>query len=124
MDVMYLRKSGERVLVFAYDIEHNLAAVYVPSKAASTPKNGGGWMRVKQSDLIPEEYYNKLANSFQSKTEKNKYKSRLQLVTATWRCTDGKEFDHADLELAIQHERELDDEGNEYYEGIYEDDVR
>lgn len=108
MDVMYLRKSGQRVLVFAYDVERGLATIFDPGMAASTPNNGGGWKKVKQSELIPEEYYSKPSNCFQSKTEKNKYKSRLQLVTATWRCSDGSEYDHADLEDAISHERELE----------------
>lgn len=113
MDVMYLRKSGERVLAFAFDVERGLATIFVPGTAASTPNNGGGWKRVKQSELIPEEYYNKFANAFQSKTEKNKYKSRLQLVSATWRCTDGAEYDHSELEEAINHERELSTSSDE-----------
>lgn len=69
--------------------------------------HGGGWQKVKLSNLIPEAYVSPGTGEYQSKTEKNRYKSRLQLVAATWRCTDGMEFDHTDLDYATEHEREL-----------------
>lgn len=93
--------------MYAYDPQSNYAVIYDPYLASKSIGNGGGWQKVKLSNLIPDAYFSPAAGAYQSKTEKNKYKSRLQLVTATWRCTDGEEFDHADLELAIEHEREL-----------------
>lgn len=105
---MFYRKRKRAVEVYAYDIINNLALIFDPSVAAKNPGNGGGWEKIKLSALIPIQYINPITGSYQSKTEKNYYKSKLHLVSATWQCTDGKLFDHKDLELAIEHEREIE----------------
>ena len=117
MEVMYLRKKNRRVEVYAIDAVNGMAVIYDPCVAAGNPGHGGGWQRVKLSSLIPEKYYNPITGDFQSKTEKNHYKSRLQLIAATWQCSDGEVFDHADIELAINHERELDAEHKQNQNG-------
>lgn len=113
MDAMYLRKKNRRVEVYAYDMANNAALVFDPSIAARNTGNGGGWQRVKLSALIPIQYISPNTGAFQSKTEKNYYKSRLHLVSATWQCTDGTIFDHSDIEKAIEYERSLDTENTE-----------
>ena len=114
MDVMYNKKTGERVEVFAIDVDHNTAMFFNTSLAA---KNGGnGWQKAPMKQLIPEAYYEPKSGTYISKTERNEVKSRLHLVDAIWECEDGVRFTHKDIDSAIEHQRSImnkEDETNE-----------
>lgn len=47
------------------------------------------------------------SKDYVSKTKKNKAKARMQLLDATWRTTDGRLWNHSDLDAAVDHELAL-----------------
>ena len=103
MDIMYHRKTGERIEVYGFDVDHAVALYYDPKIAKGN--GGNGWQKIQTKLLIPADYFNK--GSFVSKTERNAIKSKLKLIDAIWECEDGTRYDHASLEDAIEHQREL-----------------
>lgn len=105
MDVMYDRKTGQRLEVFGIDVDHN-TAIYYDSRLASS-NGGNGWQKIQVRHLIPEAYYDKAGRAFMSKTERNDIKSHLTLVDAVWQCEDGMRFTHKALDQAIEHQKEL-----------------
>ena len=70
-------------------------------------KNGN----VKISQLVPMDFPVD-CRGYVSKTRKNKAKSRLRIVDATWKTTDGTIWKHKDIDKAIQHELEIMDYEN------------
>lgn len=108
MEVMYHRKNGKRYEVYDYITEegkHTYAVCYDTEQAG---RCGQGWCRMRLKDLVPECHANSITGQFMSKTERNAIKSRLEIVSATWRCTDGTLFDHSLLDEAINHQKNLD----------------
>ena len=102
---MYYKKDNAFVEAYNF-FENGTVLIFSPSLQGS---RGNGWERVKNSQLIPMEYFDPAAvKGFMSKTEKNKIKKRLTLTKAEWTCTDGKIF--YDCEEAIAHEKELMEE--------------
>ncbi len=98
---MYDKKSTN--VVEAVDFySDGTVLVYDPNLGAK--QNGNGWVTVKRNRLIPADYAEMFISGM-SKTEKNKIKQRLTLVSASWETTDGKVFDH--LDNAVEHEKEL-----------------
>ena len=102
---MYRKSDGSKIGVYHIDADKRVALCYDQCLAAK--QNGNGWTLVSLNRLVPAEYFNQQTQSFMSKTEHNKIKSMLTLVSATWRCTDGSEYDHTNLEHAIAHQKEL-----------------
>lgn len=105
MEIMYMRKTGRRVEVYGFDVDHGNALYYDPNVAATN--GGNGWQKVPYKQLIPEAYVNKKNSTFMSKTERNEVKARLKLVDAIWECEDGTKYTHAAIEDAIDHQRKL-----------------
>ena len=105
MEIMYIRKTGERVEVYGFDVDHMNALCYNTNIASNS--NGNGWQVMPTKKLIPEAYVNKADGTYMSKTERNDVKSHLKLVDAVWQCTDGLCFTHKNIEGAINHQREL-----------------
>ena len=105
MEVMYHRKSGERLEVYKIDVEHSVAIAYSMNMAGK--QNGSGWTKVPIKYLIPAEHYSTEAKSFTSKSKLNKIKSRMKLVDAVWECEDGKRYTHDKINEAIEHQRTL-----------------
>lgn len=98
---MRMRKNG--IVVRVYDISNGIATIFNPEMYQ---KNNNGWMNVKISQLIPLDFpFNN--KEYVSKTQKNKAKSRLQLVDAVWQTTDDVLWEHKNIENAIQHELEI-----------------
>ena len=98
---MYDKKSTN--VVEAVDFySDGTVLIYDPYLGAK--QNGNGWYTVKRNRLIPADYAEMFITGM-SKTEKNKIKQRLTLVSASWETTDGKVFDH--LDNAIEHEKKL-----------------
>jgi len=105
---MQLRPGGQTVRVYSVGAD-NMAVIFDP---VMYMKNNNGWDRVKVSRLVPMEF--ELNNrDHVSKTRKNKAKSRLKLVEATWESTDGTRYDLSELENAIRHELDLMDSAAE-----------
>lgn len=102
---MRMRKTGEIVRVYSIHSDGNYptAIIYVPSLAVK--QQGNGWQTVRMSLLVPPEFY--VDNNSISKTQKNKIKSRLKLISAEWMCSDGTIYTHDNLESAISHEAEI-----------------
>ena len=98
---MFFKKEESEVEVYHF-FEDKTALIFSPSLAGK--QNGNGWSKVKLSQLIPLEYFNKETNGFMSKTERNKIKDRLTLTKAVWTCSDGENFE--DCDKAIAHEKE------------------
>lgn len=105
MEIMYIRKTGRRVEVYGFDVDHGNALYYDPNIAATN--GGNGWQKVPYKQLIPEAYVNKKDSTFMSKTERNEVKARMKLVDAIWECEDGTKYTHAAIEDAIDHQRKL-----------------
>lgn len=105
MEVMYNRKTGDRLEVFGFDVDHSVALYYSPALAATN--GGNGWQKIQCKLLIPEAYADKSNGSFMSKTERNDVKSHLKLVDAVWQCTDGLCYTHKAIDEAIEHQRQL-----------------
>ena len=106
MEVMYHRKNGKRYEVYQYVMidKHSYALCYDTDQAGQC---GQGWCRMRLKDLVPEAHANPVTGQFISATERNKIKRNLKLVAATWQCTDGLRYDHANLEDAIAHQKSL-----------------
>lgn len=105
MEIMYHRKNGKRYEVYDYITEgHTYAICYDTDQAG---RCGQGWCKMRLKDLVPEAHANKTTGQFESKTERNKIKSKLTLVAATWRCTDGTLFDHSMIDDAIEYQKRL-----------------
>ena len=104
---MYQRKSGKKLEVYNYfsDSSHTWAICFDPEFASRN--NGQGWVRVKLTELVPEQHVNMDTKQFMSKTERNRIKSQLKLHSAIWECTDGEQFENHRLDEAIEHQREL-----------------
>lgn len=100
---MRMRKNG--IVVRVYDISNGVATIFNPEMYQ---KNNNGWMNVKVSQLVPMDFPVN-CREYVSKTRKNKAKSRLRLVDATWESTDGAIWQHKDIEKAIQRELEIMD---------------
>ena len=99
---MQLKPGGQTVRVYSIDTDY-YATIFDPVKWM---KDNSGWEKVRVSRLVPMGY--ELNNrDHVSKTRKNKAKSRLKLVEATWESTDGNRYDLAQLEEAIKHELDL-----------------
>ena len=98
---MRKRKNGEIVRV--YHIFDSMATTFSPSLYKS---KGNGWEKLKLTQLIPIDMPLE-NNEVISQTEKNKAKKRMKILYATWLTSDGSEWDHADIEEAIEHEIEL-----------------
>lgn len=107
MEIMYQRKSGKKLEVYNYfsDSRHTWAICFDPEFASRN--NGQGWVRVKLTELVPEQHVNMATKQFMSKTERNRIKSQLKLCAAIWECTDGERFENHRLDEAIEHQREL-----------------
>ena len=106
MEVMFHRKNGKRYEVYDYITEANRIHVicYDTDQAGQC---GQGWCRMRLKDLIPEAHANKFTGKFESNTARSAIKKKLQLVSATWKCTDGRLFDHSMIDEAIEHQRRL-----------------
>lgn len=100
------RNTGNIVRVYQFLVDNGNPKALVFDPAFAGKQNGNGWRFLTMKTLIPKDYAGE-DGKFQSKTIKNKAKDRMTLVDAIWRCTDGTEFKHADLEQAITHELEL-----------------
>ena len=105
MEIMYEKKGGHRYEVYGFDVDHGMALCFDPNIPGAG--KGSGWVKVAIKSLIPEEYTNKSNTSFMSKTERADIKHRLKLVDAIWECEDGKQYTHAALDDAIEHQRKL-----------------
>ena len=98
MEKMYFKKHNCLVHVYnIYQDKHLMALIWTPGDT----QNGSGWMKVRAKELVPMEYFDGNAG-FQSKSYRNRIKQRLQLVNATWECTDGTQFDN--VKQAIDYE--------------------
>ena len=108
---MYSKKENEVVRVYnisATTSGSSLATIFVPSKFNNPQYNFMGWQTVKMTSLIPIDLKDAYIKGLPtSKTQKNKAKSRMTLVDAIWRTTDGNEFPHTMIDMAIEHELEL-----------------
>lgn len=97
---MRYKKSGEVVRVYAINAEDNTAVIFSASKYIAA---NNGWDNVKLSRLVPLDF--PLDNSnYISKTMQNKAKSRMKLIEATWETSDGRHWNHSDIDKAIRHE--------------------
>lgn len=105
MEIMYSRKCGKRYEVYGFDVEHNMALCFDPELASRS--NGQGWCKILHKILVPEAYADKITGQFMSKTERNAIKHNLKLVSATWECSDGKQFDHSQIDEAIEYQKSL-----------------
>ena len=94
------------VTLYGFTSDGN-AVIYDPQTAGRM--NGRGLMVVKLSKLIPPEYVSEEVGGFVSKTKRNEIKSKLKIVTAEWKCTDGTVYDHEHLEDAIAHQSEIEE---------------
>ena len=99
---MFYKNRKNEIEVYAF-FENGKALIFDGEKAHK--QNGNGWERVNISNLIPLDQV--LIDKWCSKSEKNKIKSKLRLVDATWETTDGKLFNHTDLENAIVWQKNL-----------------
>lgn len=106
---MYSKKEKQIVKVYSItpiDKNDSRATIFVPS--LFNVNNQSGWKTVNVTTLIPIEcmdtYLKQLPNS---KTQRNKAKQRMVLVDAIWRTTDGEEFPHTMIDMAVEHELEL-----------------
>lgn len=109
MEVMYHRKNGKRYEVYDYITEegkHTFAICYDTEQAG---RCGQGWCRMRLKDLVPAAHANPITGQFMSKSERNRIKEKLQIVSATWKCTDGELYDHSMLNEAIEHQRNLEE---------------
>lgn len=101
MEKMYFKKHNCLVHVYnIYQDKHLMALIWSPGDTS----NGSGWMKVRAKELLPMEYFNG-SSGFESKSYRNRIKSRLTLVKATWECTDGTQFDNANE--AIEYEKQF-----------------
>ena len=105
MEVMYSRKEGRRYEVYGFDVENKMALCFDSAQAARS--NGHGWCKICYKSLIPEKYFNKSSGEYMSVSEKNSIKRKLKLVAATWECTDGRQFDHSEIDDAIDYQSAL-----------------
>jgi hypothetical protein len=99
---MYYKKDGCKVTVSSF-FENGTALIFSPSLAGKS--NGAGFIKVKVNQLVPVDYFEEHSKTFISKTERNKIKSRLTLVSALWECSDKMQYKSCDE--AVEHEREL-----------------
>lgn len=107
MDIMYHRKNGKRYEVYQYVIDNGHVCGICYDTEQAGRQCGQGWSAVRLKDLIPEAHANKITGQFMSTTERNKIKNQLTMTDAIWKCTDGLLYDHAHLEDAIEHQRQL-----------------
>ena len=98
---MRLKKNG--VVVRVYDITDGMATIFDP---ALYQQQNNGWVKLNASKLVPMGFPIN-CDEYISKTKKNKAKSRMKLVNATWQTTDGIFWEHKEIESAISHEIEL-----------------
>lgn len=95
--------KDKRIFVEVYETFHkdgkNFALVFSANQYKNT---GNGWQTIRFNKLIPEAYWNNKANSFQSKTDRNKIKERLHLVNPIWASSDGTQF--TNINDAIDYE--------------------
>lgn len=98
---MRFKKTGEVVRV--YDITNGVATIFDPSLYQ---KQNNGWTMVKASQVVPMDFPLN-SRDYISKTKRNKAKSRMQLLNATWRTTDGRLWNHSDITSAVKHELKL-----------------
>ena len=98
---MRLRPNGSIVRVYA--IEGDTATIFDKEKFM---RDNQGWTKAKVCKLVPMEFplYNQ---DVISQSIKNKAKKRMHLEEATWKTSDGKLWEHKDIEDAITHEIEL-----------------
>lgn len=105
---MFYKKDNAFVEVYNFFTKNgkSMALIFSPSAQG---KQGNGWIEVKPSQLIPEEYCNPdVLKGFMSKTERNKIKKRLKLTSAIWTCSDGTDF--SNIEDAICYEKKIMEE--------------
>lgn len=110
---MRLKKTGEVVRV--YDITDGVATIFDPSLYQ---KQNNGWSKVKASQIVPLDFPLN-SKDYVSKTKKNKAKARMQLLDATWRTTDGRLWNHSDLDAAVDHELGLMESEASQNEEVY-----
>lgn len=104
---MRLRPSGSIVKV--YDIHDGMATIFDKEQFM---KSDQGWSKVKVSKLVPMEFELHCQDVI-SNTSKNKARKRMHLEAATWKTSDGIEWDHSEIETAIEHELMLMEQENE-----------
>lgn len=91
---LIVKKTREKVKVYCQSLDGTI--VWSNSQNAFVKY---GW-----KSLVPVDYN---FEGILSKTQRNKIKSFLKLVDATWECTDGIQYTHTSLEDAIKHQEAL-----------------
>ena len=110
---MRLKKTDETVRV--YDITDGVAIIFDPSLYQ---RQNNGWAKVKASQVVPMDFPLN-SKEYVSKTKKNKAKARMQLLDATWRTTDGRLWNHSDIDAAVDHELALMESEANQNEEVY-----
>ena len=103
MDKVYWKDKNQDVQMYQIDTDSKMALCFSNFLMA---QQGNGWVKIKLSKLIPYPYAEDYKSGC-SKTQRNKIKSMLKLVSAEWECTDGKIYSHEYLESAIKHQQEI-----------------
>jgi hypothetical protein len=101
---MYSKNSKSNVRVYSFLVVDNkaMAMIFNPN-ALPNP-----WSYVKVNNLVPLEYTPIIqGDAYISKKKRNKAKSRMKIIEATWQTSDGKTWSHEEIESAIDYEREL-----------------
>ena len=107
---MFDRTLRVDVDVYKFSSDNKTALCWNPALAAK--QSGNGWIEMSRKRLIPYPYAEMFKMGIESKTELNKIKERLTLSDAIWTTTDGQQFSHKDLNVAIRHQKRLLEEEN------------
>lgn len=105
---MYSKSNKNNVRVYSFvTIDSKPMALIFNPNAINT--NGSNpWSYVKVGSLVPLEFADIVKNNLpNSKTKRNKAKSRMKLLEAKWQTSDGWIWEHADIDKAISHELAL-----------------
>lgn len=106
MEVIKMKEKKSGRIVDVYGFRNNKAGklVAVVFDLVKYRDYGSGWDQILLKNLVPIDVPSR--EDITTKTEVNRIKARLKIHTATWQATDGKLFDHKNMDEAIEYERQ------------------
>lgn len=103
---MFYKKDNTFVEVYHFFTKDSKPMALIFSPIMAQGRQGNGWIEVRPSQLIPEEYYNHFSvKNFMSKAERKEIKKRLSSTSTVWTCSDNVSF--SNIEDAIIHEKKI-----------------